>query len=186
MSLDLYKDKLNRFAELLPPGAKILDLGCGPGNIAKFMADKDQDYKITGIDFSQEMIDFAKSNVPEAEFFVADIRQLVGLCEQYDAVIASFCIVHLLDDETMGLISKISGMLKQGGLLYLSCMEGKEAGFETTSFSPDNYIFFNYYSEEFIKDALTQNGLALDQYWRQDYPEPNGGITIDMIFIVKK
>jgi ubiquinone/menaquinone biosynthesis C-methylase UbiE len=37
MDLKLYRDNLNKFIDLLPLRAKILDLGCGPGNIARLL-----------------------------------------------------------------------------------------------------------------------------------------------------
>ena len=47
-------------------GEKILDLGVGTGNISKILYDKG--YKITGLDFSTEMINKAKEKMPDVEF----------------------------------------------------------------------------------------------------------------------
>ena len=127
----------------LVPKSNILDIGCGPGNNAKFLIEIDGGYKIEGLDLSVELINIAKRTVPGCHFWVQDIRD-IDPDKEYDAIVASFCIVHLSDEETAIFLGKLSKMLKENGSLYLSFMEGKKAGFETTSFSEDN-IFFNYH-----------------------------------------
>ena len=188
MNLDLYKDNLNSFCRLLKPGAKILDLGCGPGNVAKFLYELNQDYTIVGIDLSEEMIKLARQNVPQNSvmFKVRDIRDLEIEETMYDAVIASFCIVHLENDETKNLLKKINKMLRKNGMLYMSCMEGEKSGFETTSFSDRGYIYFNYYTEEFLTRILEKNRFKILEINRQDYPENDGSITTDMFFFACK
>ncbi len=56
MDLKLYRDSLEDFAGLLAPGASVLDLGCGPGNISKFLSERIVDLALTGVDLSGEMI----------------------------------------------------------------------------------------------------------------------------------
>jgi cyclopropane fatty-acyl-phospholipid synthase-like methyltransferase len=104
----------------------------------------------------------------------------------YDAVIASFCLPHLTNEEYENLIENISKILREGGLLYLSCMEGSKSGFETTSFSSNDCVFFNYYSEEFIQRVLCKNGLKIIELQRDIYPESDGSKTIDMFFFAQK
>jgi len=53
--------------------ARILDVGCGPGNSTELLARRYPDAAITGIDSSPEMIAAARSRLPGAAFAVADI-----------------------------------------------------------------------------------------------------------------
>ncbi|MFZ5643433.1 MAG: class I SAM-dependent methyltransferase [Bacillota bacterium] len=186
MDLKLYREALNRFIDMLKPGSVILDLGCGPGNVAKLLVDTQKNFLVTGIDLSPEMVNLARKNVPEAKFEVGDVRQINVKEGAYDCIMAAFCLPHLTNEEASALIEKIGLLLRQGGLLYLSCMEGQRSGYEYTSFSPENEIFFNYYKENFLKNHLSANKLELLHLTRQDYPEEDGSTTIDMIFIAKK
>lgn len=72
--LGLFKDFVLEFSNFLKQGSAILDLGCGPGNIAKFLVNQDKGYKILGVDLSTEMLKLARRNVPGEEFILADIR----------------------------------------------------------------------------------------------------------------
>ena len=67
-------------------------------------------------------------------------------------------------------------------------MEGDEsmAGFESTGFSGDNKVYFNYHKQIDLENALENNGFSIIQMKRQDYIESDGSITIDMILIGQK
>lgn len=188
MDFASYKNKVKDFCEILKRQARVLDVGCGPGNVAKMLAEPDKEFEVLGIDLSSEMIKRARVNVisPRVQFLVRDIRDMGLEGKEYDAVIASFCLPHLTNEEAEKLIKDVSMVLVKGGFLYLSCMEGSKSGFETTSFSLDEFIFFNYYSEEFIQRVLTKNNLRLMQLQRDIYIESDGSETIDMFFFAKK
>jgi len=59
----------------------------------------EHNHVVTGIDFSTEMIKLAKENCPEGEFIAADLKD-INPEGKYDAVCASFVIVHMTDAET--------------------------------------------------------------------------------------
>ncbi len=188
MEFESYKSKLKGFCDILLPRAKVLDVGCGPGNAAKLLMESKKDFEIVGIDLSAEMIKRARANIvsPKVNFLVGDIRDMNLKDEVYDAVILSFCLPHLSNEEAEKLVKDIEGVLSKGGFLYLSCMEGSKSGFETTSFSPKDHIFFNYYSEEFIRQILVKNNLHILQLERDLYPESDGSATIDMFIYAQK
>jgi len=188
MSFASYMNKIKDFCAILKRQARILDVGCGPGNVAKVLAESDQKFEVLGIDLSSEMIKRAGANVisPRVQFLERDIRDMGLEGKEYDAVIASFCLPHLTNEEAEKLIQDVSRVLVKGGLLYLSCMEGYKSGFETTSFSPNELIYFNYYSEEFIGRELSKNNLRLVQLQREVYIERDGSETMDMFFFAEK
>lgn len=188
MDFENYKTKLEAFCNILSPGAKVLDVGCGPGNASKLLVELNKEFKILGIDLSTEMVNRARANVvsPNVQFLVGDIRDMNLMGEEYNAVIASFCLPHLSNMEAEKLLHDIGATLCEGGFLYLSCMEGSKSGFETTSFSPNDYIFFNYYSEGFIRELLRENNLRIIQLQRDVYYESNGNTTIDMFYYAQK
>jgi len=75
-----YADERGRpFVELLQrvaanaPGT-VVDLGCGPGNLTRLLAERWPGATVTGLDSSPEMVARARKDVPSIEFAVADVR----------------------------------------------------------------------------------------------------------------
>src|SRR5687767_13608952 len=88
MDLDLYKDTFNHLLDALPPGATVLELGCGPGNVVKYLKTKRADLQILGIDLAPAMIEAAKKENPGVEFKQLDIRNAGEIEGSFNAVIA--------------------------------------------------------------------------------------------------
>ena len=179
-----YAKHVAEFAGHLAEGAKVLDVGCGPGNTAKQLCELKQ-VKLTGLDLSQAMVDEAKIHVPSGEFYLQDIRSAFFEPKSFDAVLLSFCIVHLQDDEAESLITRAISWLPSGGFLYLSFMEGKRAGLETTSFS-EQPLYFNYFSGNEMESLLAQNGMKCFRSVRQEYLEIDGSKTTDVFIFAQK
>jgi 2-polyprenyl-3-methyl-5-hydroxy-6-metoxy-1,4-benzoquinol methylase len=185
MDFKSYKEKISIFQKhYLSKNSSILDVGCGPGNNAKSLFESDNTYKISGMDLSTEMIKLAKQNIPDCDFWVQDIRD-INPDKKFDAIIASFCIVHLSDEDTAVFVQKLSKMLKEKGSLYLSFMEGKKPGLETTSCS-DDHIFFNYYHKDTIKKLLVKNSIEIVEILNDGYQERDGSITQDIFIFARK
>jgi cyclopropane fatty-acyl-phospholipid synthase-like methyltransferase len=167
---------------LLPPNSRILDAGCGPGINAKRFVERN--HKVTGIDFSIEMIRLAKENCPDGTFIAADLKS-IRLETKYDAVCASFVIVHMTDTETDRFLVKLPHLLTgKKPKLYLSFMAGKTPGYEKTSFS-DSPIYFNYYDVKLIKNKLAELGFTLLSGDEEPYQEADGTITKDVFLILE-
>ncbi len=180
-----YKEKIVEFQKgFIPKSAKILDLGCGPGNNITTLQSLDDSYSFTGVDLSNDLLDIAKVNHPTCTFIHQNICTL-KVEEQYEIILASFCVVHLIHAETEGLIKYISESLVQGGNLYLSFMEGSSSGFESTSFSEDE-VFYNYYQVSDIVKMLKDCGLEVKEMSTQDYPEQDGSSTTDVFIYASK
>jgi 2-polyprenyl-3-methyl-5-hydroxy-6-metoxy-1,4-benzoquinol methylase len=143
---------------------------------------------ITAIDLAPQMIAIARKQLSEVDFRVMDVRDISRLGGTFDAVMCSFCLPFLSKADAAKLIADSSALLNKGGVVYLSTMEGNEerAGFETTSFSGDAEIYFNYHRQQDLEDAFEKNGFEIRQVKLQDYIEPDGSVTTDMIFIAVK
>ncbi|HEX3008002.1 MAG TPA: class I SAM-dependent methyltransferase [Bacteroidales bacterium] len=189
MNIDSYRIHFDKFCDLAnKQRPKILELACGPGNVTRYLKQRFPDSEIITIDLAPRMIDIAKTEVSGVDFRVMDVREIKTLGNQFDFIMCSFCLPFLSKEDTFQLISDCSEILAPNGLLYLSTMEGDEfrAGFESTSFSGDSKVYFNYHRGIDLEEALSNNRFTIDYNVRQDYPEPDGSITIDIIMIARK
>ena len=88
---------MDRFRELLPRSAHVLDIGCGSGEpIARYLID--QGCSVTGVDSSPEMIGMFAANFPKQVGIVADMRKL-QLDADYDGLLAWDSFFHLNHDD---------------------------------------------------------------------------------------
>lgn len=99
------------FALLEPlSGERILDVGCGTGQLTKSIVDSGA--AVVGIDASSSMIESARSNFPNIEFFVADAAEF-SFAEPFDAVFSNAALHWVKRAEDV--VRCIVTALKPGG-----------------------------------------------------------------------
>lgn len=76
-------------------GQRVLDLCCGQGNVGEALIGRG--CKVTGVDFSTTMLEFARRRVPEAEFIRADAQDLPFQNGMFDVVVSNVGICHVPD-----------------------------------------------------------------------------------------
>ncbi|MFE0132703.1 class I SAM-dependent methyltransferase [Streptomyces sp. NPDC059037] len=117
-----------RIADALPPGARVLDVGCGTG-LPTARQLTDAGHSVLGVDLSSGMLDLARKNVPApgAEFRRLDVAQLraegpdgVG---HFDGIVAFFALLMLPREEIPHALRLLHGLLRPDGLLTLSMVE---------------------------------------------------------------
>lgn len=188
-SIDSYIQSINKFCDLVQVNnPKILELACGPGNIARYLKQKFPNSEFIAIDLANKMIDIAKDQVKGVDFRIMDMKEISTIHAKFDLIMCSFGLPFLSKNDANKLISDCSILLNKDGVIYISTMEGDElkAGFESTSFSGDSKLYFNYHQQKDIENALFDNGFLIKEIKRQDYKEPNGILLVDMIFIATK
>jgi SAM-dependent methyltransferase len=75
-------------------GARILEIGCGPGNIADYLTD----YEYVGFDLNAKYIEVAKRRFPKARFVCERVSQFSLVDKQSFDVVLAIGILHHLDD----------------------------------------------------------------------------------------
>ena len=114
MDLDFYNDTYDHIcSSLTTKNARLLEIGCGPGNITKYLLSQRPDFEIFGIDIAPNMIELAKKNNPTAKFAVMDSREIGGLNNKYDGIIVGFCLPYLSPTECTELIANSYDLLKK-------------------------------------------------------------------------
>ncbi|NHN24601.1 class I SAM-dependent methyltransferase [Flavobacterium jejuense] len=187
MDLDLYNKSYDSFLELIPKkNACILDIGCGPGNITKYLLSKNANLKIKGIDISENMIKLAKKNNPLAQFEVIDSREIDSLHQIFDAILCGFCIPYMSQSDCLKLIIDCYNLLNNSGVLYLSFVEGdyEKSGF--ISGSNGNRAYFYYHNLEFLEKILKENLFEVSRLYFEKYKKTDGSEEKHTILIVQK
>ena len=93
-------------------GLRLLDVACGPGYVSAAAAQRGAD--VIGLDFSSEMIAFARERYPNVKFEEGDAEHLTFPDRNFDAVVMNFGMLHLGAPEAA--IAEAFRVLKTGGL----------------------------------------------------------------------
>lgn len=100
-------------AEVVPPGSRVLEVGCGTGDVISFLRPKEG----MGIDLSSEMIAIAETRHPHLNFAVHDLmgHPMTG---SYDYVVAVDVAEHVPD--VTRLMLSMTSVLAGGGRVVLT------------------------------------------------------------------
>lgn len=151
-------DERYRYTEILldrlPPGARVLELGCGVG--VPTTVRLSERFEVTGVDISARHIEFARKNVPDAEFLQGDMTALDFPAGSFDAVAAFYSIIHVPRGEQPALLRSIAGWLRPGGLLVATMGAHAEEGDAGTS--DDDWLGAPMYWSTF--DSATNRRLV--------------------------
>lgn len=187
MHLDLYNTSYDYILNaLVNQRAKILEIGCGPGNITRYLLSRRPDLDIFGIDIAGNMIELAKKNNPTARFAVMDSRQIAALETKYDGIVCGFCLPYLSYGDCTKLIEDSYRLLTDNGLIYLSFVEGDQAmsGFKTGS--TGDRAYFYYHNLEALKQQLTACSFEDIAVARVEYKRTESDNEIHTILTAKK
>lgn len=127
---DLIDKSVEWIAQIAPSSTykNILDLGCGPGLYAERLYKKG--YNITGIDFSQRSINYARKKVRERNQEINYIYKNymdIDYKNEFEIVILIYCDFGVLSDiSRQVLLKKIYESLKPGGKLIFDIFTLKE------------------------------------------------------------
>ena len=157
-----YDTTYEYFTSILNPGDRVIDLGCGPANIALKLKTKLPKLKITGVDLSNTMIEISKRKMPDDLFFVDDAVSFRPEEFQNGAVIG-FLLPYLNLLEIEALIKNTNEFLVRNGKLYLSFMAGNSHGYESPSFNQKVQLYIFYHEKKAILNLLhrTFRGLVI-------------------------
>jgi trans-aconitate methyltransferase len=92
------------------PGERVLDLGCGTGDLAAAIAGRGA--TVVGLDASAEMLAAARSKYPNTEFVSGDAAQF-QFAEPFDAVFSNAALHWVADAD--GAVRSIASALRPGG-----------------------------------------------------------------------
>ncbi|KAL9117035.1 MAG: hypothetical protein Q9187_006430 [Circinaria calcarea] len=144
----------------LPPGAKVLELGCGPG-VPCTQTFITHGLEVTGVDISSVQIELARQHVPQATLIHADMMALSFPPASFDAVVAFYSIFHLPKEEQGMMIGRVAGWLKEGGW-FLCNLHADEGDLVLDDWlSPGVRMFSSGLGVQGNRDMLREDGNGL-------------------------
>jgi len=117
------RELLDQFAESARGQGKVCEIGCGPGQIARYL--NDREVSMYGIDLSEEMIKWARCLNPDISFQRGDMRALEISDASLAGIVCFYAIIHLEREDVPRALSEMHRVLKLGASLLLSFHGGE-------------------------------------------------------------
>jgi 2-polyprenyl-3-methyl-5-hydroxy-6-metoxy-1,4-benzoquinol methylase/glycosyltransferase involved in cell wall biosynthesis len=182
-------DFANMAMELaLPPGSRILDVGCGSGWLSEYFARLG--YYVKGIDISPDLIEMSRERVARVPYGVDHVTQLVcvfevhdieaaPLREKFDAIICYDSLHHFEDERAV--MRHLAAMLSIGGQLFVLEGERPSAGSlsegELHSVMREFKTLESPFESQYLRRLLDEHGFAVVG----DYVSVNGFFEREML-----
>lgn len=93
--------------------SSVLDLFCGTGDLVNLLLKTNKNLQITGVDFSDKMLEIAKRSYPQVEFIEADCTKLPFKNDSFNYITMSFGLRNVQNREAA--IKECFRVLKPSG-----------------------------------------------------------------------
>lgn len=164
------RDCLDRLARVVGDLGPICDLGCGPGQIARYL--HRQGVKTLGVDLSPKMVAEAQRLNPEIHFHQGDMLSLPDADNSWGGIAAFYCIIHIPREQVVDALREMRRVLKPGGMLLVTFHIGEEVKHMDEWWEKPVNLDFAFYLPDQMETWLQEAGLDLvETLVREPNPE---------------
>jgi SAM-dependent methyltransferase len=117
------REMLDAVAEKAGAGGRVLDVGCGPGQVAAYLAARG--VHAVGVDLSARALSIAHRRRPAVVVAAADMRRLPVRAGSCAGVVLFYSFHHLRRAEVPETVSELRRVLAPGGTLLIATHEGE-------------------------------------------------------------
>jgi ubiquinone/menaquinone biosynthesis C-methylase UbiE len=148
-----------RFVALLAPGARVLDVGCGPGWEAARL--RELGLRAYGLDRSRGML--AEARVWSVPLLLGDMRTLPLPDESLDGLWVCASFLHIPKRDGPAVLREFRRVLRPDGALYIGVKEGD--GERWLEHSDGRQRFFAFYQPDELDALLAAHGFRVAEGW---------------------
>jgi SAM-dependent methyltransferase len=161
---------LGRFADSVREVGLACDMGCGPGQVARYLHERGA--QVCGVDLSPEMIVRARRLNPGIDFQQGDMLALDVENEAWAGIAAFYSIIHIPRDDVVRTLREFWRVLRSGGQLLLAFHIGDEIKHLEEWWGHKVCIDFLFFRSDEMAGYLKSAGFRIEEIIeREPYPE---------------
>jgi SAM-dependent methyltransferase len=166
----LDRQLLDQFAQQVRGLGPVCDLGCGPGQVARYLSDLG--LPVFGLDLSDGMLAEARRLNPDLDFMRGNMLQLDINDEAWGGIVAFYSLIHAPREQLGAALQELWRVLRPGGLLLLSVHIGEQDLHVEELWDEPVSLEFCFFQPAELERALRESGFAVERSVERDpYPE---------------
>jgi ubiquinone/menaquinone biosynthesis C-methylase UbiE len=165
----LDRELLDRFAANVAGRGEVCDMGCGPGQVARYL--RDAGAAVFGLDLSPRMLEQARQFNPDISFREGNMMSLDVPDGTLAGIAAFYAIVNIPMETLPSVFREMQRVLQPGGLLLLAFHSGDEIIHEDELWGRPISMDFFLFQPLAIRHCVEAAGLAIEEIIERDpYP----------------
>jgi SAM-dependent methyltransferase len=150
-------------------GARVADVGCGPGHVSAWLARHGA--AAVGIDLSAAMVAVGRREYPAVEFRQGDLLGLPAADGEFGAVVALYSIIHLEPGELPRAFAEIHRVLRPSGLALVAFHIGSEVRHLAQWWGVEVDVDFRFLEVADVMELMQRAGFGVEaRLERISYP----------------
>ncbi len=163
------REMLMRLARYVNGRGIICDMGCGPGQIARYL--RRQGVSVCGIDLSPEMVRHASQLNPEIPFQQGNMLALDVPDNTFGGIAAFYSIIHIPRPDVVRALGELKRVLQPDGTLLVTFHIGDETIHRDEWWAKPVSVDFAFFQPEEMENWLVQAGYnRIEPNVREPYP----------------
>jgi SAM-dependent methyltransferase len=164
------REQLDRLIERVGGLGPICDLGCGPGQVARYL--RDHGASACGVDLSPALVERARMLNPGITFTQGNMLGLDVPDQSWGGIAAFYSILHIPRAEVPVALEEMRRVLRPGGVVLLTFHLGEDLIHRDEWWGHPVSVDFLLFSSEEMKGYIAEAGLELLEALERDpYPE---------------
>jgi len=161
---------LDRFADRTRGAGLVCDMGCGPGQVGRYLHDRGVD--VCGVDLSDELVERARRLNPGITFSQGDMLALDVADSSWAAIVAFYSIIHISRKDVVRALRELRRTLQPGGWLLLTFHIGDHELHRDEWWGYDVDFDVVFFTPGEMSGYLLDAGYEIDEAIERDpYPE---------------
>ena len=152
---------LDRFAESVRNVGVACDLGCGPGQVARYL--QECGIQVCGMDLSPGMIRQARQLNPDIQFNQGDMRALAVQDGSWAGIAAFYAIVNLRPADLTQALREMLRVLVPGGRLLLSFHIGEDTSQVEDLWDSGTALEFHFFRVGSLTNYMGSAGFEIEE-----------------------
>ena len=166
----LDRQLLDRFAVSVREVGPAFDLGCGPGQVARYL--HQQGALVCGVDLSPAMVEQARQLTPGVEFRQGNMLAMDVPDEFWGGIAAFYSLIHIPRTDLPRALGELRRVLRPGGTLLLAFHIGDETIHLDEWWDRKVCVDFHFFRTDEMAGLLREAGFEVEEIIeREPYPE---------------